>query len=188
MYKLLVLRIVTWIYNYFLRIIILLLLNFSHQLMVFPSSLSVSKSPQVSRTLLSILADRNNAVVWMVSICPLISKSSSPCTNPLVTVPRLLITIGITYTYIFHSFFQFSSKFKVLIFLFAFFQFYPVVSRNGKIDYSEASLFLCWLSPGLVVWKRLDDPFVSQNPREFCVAFFGRILGYAYTICSFGQI
>ena len=31
---------------------------------------------QVSRTLLSIQADLNNAVVWMVSSCPLISKSS----------------------------------------------------------------------------------------------------------------
>ena len=36
-----------------------------------------SKYPQVSRTLLSILADLKNAVVWMVSTCPLISKSSS---------------------------------------------------------------------------------------------------------------
>ena len=48
-------------------------------------SLSDSKSPQVSRTLLRILADLNNAVVWMVSTRPLIFKSSSPCTNPLVT-------------------------------------------------------------------------------------------------------
>ena len=40
------------------------------------SSLSDSKSPQVSRTLLSILTVLNNAVVWMVSYCPLISKSS----------------------------------------------------------------------------------------------------------------
>ena len=57
--------------------------------MVFPWSLSDSKSPQVSRTLLSILADLNNAVVWMVSTHSLISKSSSPFTYPLVTVPLL---------------------------------------------------------------------------------------------------
>ena len=38
--------------------------------------MSDSKSTQVSRTLLSILADFNNAVVWVVSTCPLISKSS----------------------------------------------------------------------------------------------------------------
>ena len=53
--------------------------------MVFHCSLN-NKSPQVSRTLLSILTDHNNAVVWMVSTRPLISESSSPNTNSLVTV------------------------------------------------------------------------------------------------------
>ena len=43
-----------------------------------------SKSPQVYRTLLSILANLNNTVVWMVAI--LISKSSSPCINLLVQI------------------------------------------------------------------------------------------------------
>ena len=64
------------------------------QLMVFHWSLSDSKSPQVSRTLLSMLAVRNNVVVWMVSTCPPISKSSSLFNNPLVTVPKTPITIG----------------------------------------------------------------------------------------------
>ena len=36
--------------------------------MVSPWKMSDSKSPQVSRTLLSILIDLNNAVVWIVSI------------------------------------------------------------------------------------------------------------------------
>ena len=40
--------------------------------------LSDNKSTQVSRTLLSILADLSNAFVWMVSTCPFIFKSSSP--------------------------------------------------------------------------------------------------------------
>ena len=74
--------------------------------MVFYWSLSDSKSPQVARTLLSILDDHNNAVVWMVSTCPLISKSSSPCTNPLVIVLRAAIIIGIIVTFMFHSFFN----------------------------------------------------------------------------------
>ena len=58
-------------------------------------SLSVNKSPQVSGTLLSILADLNNVVVRMVSIHSFISKSSGPFINPLVTVPRAPITIGL---------------------------------------------------------------------------------------------
>ena len=69
-------------------------------------SLSDSKSPQVSRTLLSILAVLNNNVVWMVSTRPPISKSSSTFSNPLVTVPNALITIGIIVTCMFHSFFS----------------------------------------------------------------------------------
>ena len=43
----------------------------------FLSSLSDSKSSHVYRTFLSILADLNNAVIWMVCTHPLISKSSS---------------------------------------------------------------------------------------------------------------
>ena len=103
--------------------------------------LSNSKSPQVSRTLLSILAVLNNAVVWMVSTRPPTSKSSSPFSNPLVTVPNALITVGIIVTCMFHSIFQFPSKVEVLILLFTFFQFYSVVSRDSKIDYFASSLF-----------------------------------------------
>ena len=46
--------------------------------MAFHKSLSDSKSPQVSRTLLSILADLNYALVWMVYVRPPISNSSNP--------------------------------------------------------------------------------------------------------------
>ena len=56
---------------------------------------SLLKSPEIS----SILANLNNAVVWMVSTHSFISKSSSPCINPLVTVPRAPITIGIIVTF-----------------------------------------------------------------------------------------
>ena len=74
--------------------------------MVFHWRLIGSKSPQVSRTLLSILAVLNNAVVWMVSTRPPSSKSSSPFNNPLVTVTKAPITIGIIVTFMFHSFFN----------------------------------------------------------------------------------
>ena len=82
--------------------------SFSHhrKLIVFHWSLSESKSSQVSKTLLSILADLNNAIVWMVFTLPLISKSSSPFINPLVTVSRAPIRIGIIVTFMFHSFFN----------------------------------------------------------------------------------
>ena len=75
-------------------------------------------------------------------------------------------------------FFQFSSKVQVFIFLFAFLQFYPVVSRNIKVHYSAGSFFsffflffFFWLSLGLIVWLRFSDPFVSQSQRVLCVSF-----------------
>ena len=64
------------------------------------------ESPQVSRTLLGILADFNNAIIWMVSTRPLIPKSSSHSINHYVTVPRSPITIGITVNIMFHSLFS----------------------------------------------------------------------------------
>ena len=72
----------------FIIIIIIYSLEFSHQrkLMLFHWRLSDSKSPQVSRSLLSILAVFKNAVVWMVSTRSPTSKSSRPFNNPLVTV------------------------------------------------------------------------------------------------------
>ena len=73
--------------------------------MVFHWSLSDSKSPQVSRTFLGILADVNNVVVLMVSTRPLISKSSRPFNNTSVTVTRAPIIIGINVAFMFHSFF-----------------------------------------------------------------------------------
>ena len=72
--------------------------------MVFHWSLSDNKSPQVTKTLLSILAVLNNAVVWMISTRTPTSKSSSPINNPLVTVTNAPITIGIIVTFMFHSF------------------------------------------------------------------------------------
>ena len=72
--------------------------------MVFHWRLNDSESSQVSRNRLSILAVISNAPVWMVSTRPPNSKSSSPFNNPLVTVPKAPITIGIIVTFMFHTF------------------------------------------------------------------------------------
>ena len=82
--------------------------------MIFHWSLNDSKSPQVSKTILSILADLNNAVVCMVLASSPISSSSSPLTKPLETDPSALILAGISVTFIFRSFLSFSARSKVL--------------------------------------------------------------------------
>ena len=156
--------------------------------MVFHWNLSGRKSRQVSRTLLSILAVLNNAVVWMVSTRPPTSKSSSPFSNPLVTFLNAPVTIGIIITCMFHSFFQFPSKVEVPILLFTFFLFYSVISRDSKVDNFASPLF-CWLLLGLVFWSILGDPCVCQSPIGVYVChFLGQVLGCAYTICLYGQI
>ena len=153
-------------------------------------SLSDSTSPQVSRTLLSMLHDLNDSVVWMVSTQE--DESFNLCTNPFVIVPSTPVTIGITVTFMFHCcwvFFTSLAMSRHLCFFSLFFQFYPVISRNGKvyIFFIFYFLFFCWLSLGLVVWPRFSDPFVSQNPLVVCATdFLWRILSYAYIICSYG--
>ena len=102
----------------------------------FQWSLSDSKSPQVSRTLISILADLSN-IVFLDSLHPssyfLVLQSFyqsfgdiNKCTNYN------------WYNRHFHVplFFQFPSKVEVLIPLFAFFQFHSVVRRDSKFHNS----------------------------------------------------
>ena len=135
------------------------------------------KFPQVSRTLLSILANFSNAVVWMVSTRPLIFKSSSPFTKPLVTVPRDRLQLVKTSLSCSTFFFQFPSKVLVLIFLFTFFQFYAVVSRDSK--FGKLSFFFFFFL--MIIITRSDrlaeirwSVCISKSQRSLCV-FFSRI-------------
>ena len=153
--------------------------------MVFHRSLSDSKSPQVSRTLLSILAVFNNAVCWMVSARPPTFKSSSLFSNHLVTVPNAPITIGIIVTCMFHSFFQFPSKVEVLILLFTFFQFYSVISRDSKIDNFASSLFLLIIKRSGLLAEIRWSVCISKSQRRLWVLFSRTD---AHTICWYGQI
>ena len=117
--KLFILIVVCWMYNYLRRLSLLLLLfdsfesfSYQHQPIVFHGSLN-DKSSQAFSTLLSILTDLNSAVTCIIS--NRVSNSSSPFTNPLVSAPSALITIGITVTFMFHSFFSSLVKSRVLV-------------------------------------------------------------------------
>ena len=73
--------------------------------MDFHWNLSDSKSSHVSETLLNILIDHNNAVVWMVYTCPLISVFQS-FYKSLEIVANTSTSISITVTILFHRFFS----------------------------------------------------------------------------------
>ena len=109
--------------------------------MVFYWDLSDCKSPGL---FFCILADLNNAVVWMISTRALISKSSSPCTNPLFIVSSAPITIGIIVAFMFHSFFKLSCKVLVLSsFLFSFsFTLWSARTANFTIRFALFFSFL----------------------------------------------
>ena len=145
--------------------------------MVFHWSLSDCKSPQVSRTLLGILAVPSNAVVWMVSTHLPTFKSSSPFDNPLVTVSKAPITIGIIVTFIFHSFFNSLARSRYLSLFSLSISFILRTARTAKLTMLQI-LFFCWLLSGLVFWQRLGDPFVCQSPiGVYMCHFLGQLLG-----------
>ena len=131
--------------------------------MVFHRSFSDSKSPQVSRTLLSILAVRNNVVVCMVSIRPPTSKSSKPFSNPLFTVPKESITIGRIVTFMFYSFFNSLARSRYLSFFSYSFSFILWSAGTAKSTILQILFFFCWLLKGVVFWLRLGDPSVRQK-------------------------
>ena len=121
--------------------------------MVFYWSLSDSKSPPVSRTLLRILAVLNNVEVWMVSTSPPTSTSSSPFSNPFVTIPNAPITISIIVTCMFHSFFNSLARSRYLSFFSYSFSFILWSAGTAKSTILQVFFFLLIIiiRPGLLV-------------------------------------
>ena len=140
--------------------------------MVFHWSLSYSKSPQVSRTLLSILAVLNNGVVWMISTRPPTSKSSSPFNNHLVTVPKVPITIGIIVTFMFHSFFNSLARSRDLSFFSHSFSFILWSAGTAKSTILQIFFFLLLIiiRSGLLAEIRLSV-CMSKSHRSLRVSF-----------------
>ena len=146
--------------------------------MVVHWSLSDSKSPEDSRTLLSILAVLNNAVVWMVSTRPLISKSSSLFNNPLVTVPKASIPIGIIVIFMFHSCFNSLAKSRYLSFFSLSFSFILWLAETARSTVLQVLFF--WFiiirSGGLaeIMWSVC----MSKFHRSLCVSFSRTDVGF----------
>ena len=153
--------------------------------MVLNWSLSDSKSPQVFWTLFSILADLNNAIVLIVSTCPLISKSSCPCTNHLATYrARLLQVVSLPLSSSIVCFFFSSLASSGYLSLFSLSCDQP---ERQSSPFDRFSFLLTITSS--VVRPRLGELFLSPHPRGVCAShFIGPTVGCAYTICSYGQI
>ena len=109
---------------------------------------SDKKSPQVSRILLSLWADLNSPVVWMVWFFLWSSIHLVSFPSPLGTVPNAQTTIDITVFFMRHIIFI------SLAYLFSLFHFH------------------CWkvLFLDLIFWTGYVGPFVFQNRRK-CYRF-----------------
>ena len=145
------------------------------------TEVSDNKSLQVSRTLLIILADFNSAVVFMVSILPLISSSASPFSRVLETVSRFqwqLVSLTTSCSTTFSSSLARSRYFSMLSLSFIFTLWSAVTAKFTR--YQE--IFF------LVSWPGFGDLFASQSPRDFHAShFLAQILVCPYTFCQHGQ-
>ena len=157
--------------------------------MVFHWSFNDSKSPQVSRTRLSILAVLRNAVVWIVSTRLSTSKSSRHFNNPLVTVPNALITIGTIVTFMFHSFlFNSLARSRYLSFFSLSFRFILWSAGTAKSTILQIFfLLLIIMRSGLLDRIRWSVCMLKSH-RSYASHFLGQAPGCAYTICLYGRI
>ena len=117
--------------EFIIIIIIIILASFYPKRYLVALHCSDSKTTRFSRTLLSILAVRNNTVIWVSLILPLISN----CSNLLFQAfwDRSKCTNYNWYHRHPHTPQLFSSKFQVFASLFAFFYFHSLVCWNDKI-------------------------------------------------------
>ena len=139
--------------------------------MVFHWSLGDSKSPQVSRTLLSILAVLNNVFVWMVSTRPPTAKSSSPLSNHFVTVPKAPITISIIVTFMFHSFSHSLARSRYLSFFSHSFSFILWSAGTAKSTILQILFFVLIIIRLGFMAKIRWSVCTSKSHRSLCVSF-----------------
>ena len=77
----------------------------------------------------------------------------------------------------FHSFFQLPSKVQVLVLLFAFFQFYSVVSQDSRVHNFTSSLFFLFLFLLLII---IRSGHLAEIWWSVCMSKFHRSLFYYY--------
>ena len=85
--------------------------------------------------------DLNNAIVWVVSTRPLISKSSTLSSNPSVSILSILTTTGITVTFMFHSLFSSLARSRYLSFFLLSFSFTQWLAGTAKSTIRQVLLF-----------------------------------------------
>ena len=140
------------------------------------TSLSDNQSPLVSRTLLSILADFSNSVVWIVSILPMIYSSSSLFSRFWGIVSRAKSIIGITITFVFHRLF---SSLARSMYLYSFIVIYSMLvftsAISGSFHWSPSdskscqaveSYIVIYFAHKINIWVLDRTPPKTNNPTK----------------------
>ena len=137
--------------------------------MVFHWSLSDSKSPQVSRTRLRILAVLSNAVIWIVS---------RPFNNPLVIVPKAPIRIGTIITFMFHSFFKSLARSRYLSFILLSFRFILWSAGPAKSTILQILFYLLIIIRSGVLAGIRWSICMLKSRRSLCMSFSRKGAGF----------
>ena len=152
--------------------------------MVFHSSLCDSKSPQAYKTLLSILADLNDAVVWTVYGLLPISKSSSSFTNPFRIVTGDPIAVGTANTFMFYRIFSSlaRSKYLYLFLLSLIFSLWSAeTAKFSKLNFYVNYLIILSSGRDSVIYFNLNIP------QNLCVSFSRTYFGLCIKFHFFAQ-
>ena len=148
------------------------LITHQHWVVVFHWNLRYSKSPQVSRTRLSILANLNNAVISMASLHPPPPISNSSNSLQAFWWPFQPHQLHLMLLSLSCSTFSFSGKIQVLVSLFVFFDFCSVVWQDSEVHPTAGSsppfLLLIFTRSGLLAGIR------GSVSREFRVSYCPR--------------
>ena len=139
--------------------------------MVLHWSLNDCKSPQVSRTFLSILTNVKNAVVCMVSTYPLIFKSSNPFTNLKGTAPSAPVTISITVIFMFYNFFLVLSQGLDIYLSFRFLLIFLCGLPRQQSPLSGRFSFWLIISRSDRLAKISSSVCISKSQKSLCVSF-----------------
>ena len=127
--------------------------------------------------LFSIQTTLSNSVVWMASLRPPISNTSSTLSNSTGTIQSKPIAIDITVYFMFHDFFQFFRKIPELGFIFVFVDFHSEVHWDSKVHYLADYSSFFYLSLYLVFWLELGHLFCTiprgspPPPFRYCTLF-----------------
>ena len=106
----------------------------------------------------------------MVSTRPFISKSSSPCTNPLVIVQRTFI-IGIAVTFMFYSFFNSLARSRYLFFFSLSFNLTLWSAGTAKFTIRQVLFFLLIITRSGRLAEVRWSVCISKSLRRLCVSF-----------------